>query len=107
MAQAPSTQAVTVAVSDNGVPPMSAAQSFNVTVSLPSRPGLDSPAITNGQFGLWVTGDAGPDYTILTSTNLVSWSAMSTSTPVALPWFWTDTNPPVGKTRFYRTVLGP
>ena len=107
IAQAPSTQAVSVVVSDNGVPVMSATQGFTVSVSVPARPGLETPLATNGQFGFWINGDAGPDYTIQVSTNLTSWSAIATGTPATLPWFWTDTNSSANGARFYRTVLGP
>lgn len=107
IAQSPSTQAVTVAVADNGVPPLSATQGFSVAVAAPSRPHLNTSAITNGQFGFWINGEAGPDYTIQTSTNLLSWLPLATITPATLPWFWADTNPPLASALFYRTILGP
>jgi glucosylceramidase len=107
MAQSPATQAVTVVVSDSGVPPMSATQSFNLTVATPSRPSLNTPALAGSPFGFWINGDAGPDYSIQVSTNLTSWSTSATVTPATLPWFWTDTNSAPGSARFYRTLLGP
>ncbi len=107
MAQAPTTQAVTVVVSDNGQPVMSATQSFSIIVSLPSRPELGAPVATKGQVGFWVNGNAGPDYTIQGSTNLISWSSLFTGTPAVLPWFWLDTNGIGLQRRFYRALLGP
>jgi hypothetical protein len=107
IAQSPSTQAVTVVVSDSGTPPMSATQSFSVKVSAPAVPVLTFPVVTNAGDGFWITGDAGPDYQILASTNLTSWSAIATGTPAALPWFWTDTNSAPGAAHFYRVRLGP
>lgn len=107
IAQAPATQAVAVVVSDNGVPVMSATQNFTVTVGAPLRPALDAPARTNGLWGFWVRGDAGPDYKIQVSTNLISWSLLVTATPTALPWFWIDTNSAALPFRFYRALLGP
>jgi len=107
MAQAPSTQTVAVVVNDSGVPIMSATQGFTIAVNLPSPPGEGIPVVTNGQVGFWITGNAGPDYTIQVSTNLNSWSSDVTSTPAALPWFWVDTNATVEAQRFYRVLLGP
>jgi glucosylceramidase len=107
IAQSPSTQSVSVVVFDSGIPSMSATQSFLVTVGRPARPVISAISVTNGQYGFWVQGDAGPDYTIQVSTNLTSWSAITTATPASLPWFWMDTNAGPFATRFYRTLLGP
>ena len=63
IAQSPSTQTVSLAVSDSGLPTLSATQSFVVTVIKPSPPSLGSISITNGQAAFWVGGDVGPDYT--------------------------------------------
>jgi glucosylceramidase len=107
IAQSPTSQSVTVMVSDNGVPVMSATQSFMVTVTQPVRPMLNAPTITNGMFALWISGDTGPDYLIQTSSNLVSWSTLSTTTSPAMPYWWADTNPAAFPSRFYRALLGP
>ncbi len=107
IAQSPSTQTVAVVVSDNGVPSMSATQSFTITVTPPALPTLNPASITNGQFGFWINGDTGPNYTILTSTNLVSWLSIATLNSPALPFFWIDNNPASSPLRFYRTLLGP
>ncbi len=107
MAQSPSTQTVAVVVSDNGVPPLSATQSFAVTVIQPAFPVLSAVSVTNGQFGFWVNGDTGPDYTIQASTNLTSWVSMFTSNSPALPYFWVDTNSVSYPFLFYRVLLGP
>jgi glucosylceramidase len=107
IAQSPSSQIVTISVTDDGVPPMSATQSFTATVTQPRVPGLNSPLITNGQFGFWINGDAGPDYTVQMSTNLTAWSAVATVTPSALPWFWSATNSLSFPICFFRTLLGP
>ncbi|HWY32531.1 MAG TPA: glycosyl hydrolase [Candidatus Acidoferrum sp.] len=106
IAQSPSTQTVTVVVSDNRVPPLSAAQSFTVTVTRPATPAL-SGSITNGQFGFWINGDRGPDYIIQTSTNLTSWVPMFTNSSPSLPCFWVDTNSISYPFLFYRILLGP
>jgi len=107
MAQAPSTQTVTVVVSDNGAPGLSATQSFTATVVPPVLPVLNAAPITNGQFGFWISGDAGPDYTIWVSTNLTSWNPIFTTNSPALPCFWVDANTGANPFRFYRAVPGP
>jgi hypothetical protein len=96
-----------VVVADTGVPPLSATQSFTVTVSVPARPTLGMPGMTNGQCGFWLNGDPGPDYTVQTSTNLTSWSSVATVDTPTLPYFWADTNSAAFPARFYRAILGP
>jgi hypothetical protein len=97
---------VSVFAADNGVPSLSATQSFWVTVTRPSVTlealGLQSTGLT-----LRVTGDSGPDVTLERSTNLVQWSAVLSTNAPTLPLQWTDpgaTNAPRG---FYRALLGP
>ncbi len=107
MAQAPSTQTVAVVVTDNGVPMMSATQSFTTTVIQPAMPFLNTVAISNGQLGFWINGDTGPDYTIMASTNLIFWNPVFTTNSPPLPCFWVDTNSASYPFRFYRVVLGP
>ena len=107
IAQSPATHAVNVVVSDNGTPVMSATQGFTVTVLRPALPTLDAASITNGRFGFWIAGDAGPDYTIQASTDLVSWSSVATSMSPAVPLYWADTNSTPFPSRFYRALLGP
>jgi hypothetical protein len=99
---------VSVVVSDGGAPTLSATQSFVVNVTRPTAPLLYSAVVNSGNFGFGINGDAGPDYTIQASTNLVSWSSIVTSNFPALPSFWTDTNLTAGiPMRFYRVLLGP
>ena len=107
IAQSPSTPAVSVVVSDNSQPPLTATQNFTVSVTQPAIPVLSGASITNGQLGFWINGDTGPDYTILASTNLTLWNAIYTTNSPALPCFWADTNSLSYPIRYYRTVLGP
>ena len=107
MTQSPSTQTVAVVVADNGAPSMSATQSFAVTVARPAVPVLSAASATNKQFGFWISGDAGPDYTVQVSTNLTSWKPVFTSNSPALPFFWADTNALSGSLLFYRVQLSP
>jgi hypothetical protein len=107
IAQSPSTQTVAVVVADNGVPPLTATQGFTITVIQPVVPVLNAVSITNGQFGFWINGNTGPDYTIQVSTNLTSWNPIFTGNSLPVPYFWVDTNSLSYPFRFYRAVLGP
>jgi len=107
IAQAPSTQNVTVAVSDNGSPVLTATQSFSVNVIQPATPTINTASVTNGQFGFLINGDTGPDYTIEASTNLTFWVPLFTNSSPSLPYFWADTNSTTYPFLFYRVLLGP
>jgi hypothetical protein len=107
IAQSPSTRTVVVVVSDNEVPPLTATQSFTVTVNQPASPIINAASITNGQFGFWINGNTGPDYIIEVSTNLTSWTPVNTSSSPSLPYFWADTNSLSSPSLFYRVMLGP
>jgi hypothetical protein len=78
-----------------------------ITLIQPALPTLNVTSLTNDQFGFWINGDTGPDYTIQTSTNLTSWVSVSTSNSPALPYLWMDTNSMSDPCRFYRVILGP
>jgi glucosylceramidase len=108
IAQSPSTQTVSVVTSDNGLPSMSVTQNFTVTVNRPADPQLSNPSVSNGNFSVWIAGDIGPDYLLQTSSNLLTWSTVATSTPSATPFYWTVTNiPPPFLAQFFRITLGP
>lgn len=106
ISQSSATQSLSVVVSDNGVPPMSATQSFAVVVNRPVNPSFYNVSSTNDQFSVWISGDAGPDYLLQTSSNLSYWSTIGTSTPAAMPFQWRLTNAPTAA-QFYRVILGP
>ncbi|HWD92020.1 MAG TPA: carbohydrate-binding protein [Verrucomicrobiae bacterium] len=107
ISQSPSTQTLSVVVADNGVPSMAATQKFAVTINRPANPLLSEPFVTNSEFGLWVSGDVGPDYLLQSSSNLLSWSTISTSTPPVMPFWLTVTNGIQSPAQFYRIILGP
>ena len=85
---------------------MSATQSFSVVVNPLSAPALPSVSFSNGQFGFQVSGQAGPDYAIQTSTNLTQWSAVFTTNSPAMPFSWQDIAA-TNAAGFYRVVVGP
>ncbi|HWX23104.1 MAG TPA: carbohydrate binding domain-containing protein [Candidatus Binatia bacterium] len=104
--QAGSTNLVMVGVTDNGSPSLASTNRFTVTVNPLNRPALTSITAGSGQASLTIAGDAGPDYTVLTSTNLSNWQALFTTNPPALPITLVVTNGPAPQ-RFYRIQLGP
>jgi hypothetical protein len=102
---------ISVRVSDNGTPSMSATQSFTVAVSQPAPPSVTQSSFVPGGFKMQIGGDTGPDYSVYATTNLgmnfTSWSWLLTSNSPALPFQFMDplaTNYPQ---RFYRVLIGP
>lgn len=106
VSQADTTNSITVKVADSGVPVLSATNSFTITVNPLTRPTVSSINVANGRVSLVVTGAMGPDYTLLTSTNLNDWQPSLTTNSPLTPVTLTvpDTGDPV---RFYRIQLGP
>ena len=107
MAQADTTNLITLKVTDNGTPSLSATQSFLAIVSKLSPVRVTAPVWTNGQMMFVLNGDIGPDYLIQTSVDLTNWTAVFTNAPSAMPWNWTDNSGSNSLRRFYRILLGP
>jgi len=101
-----STNQITLKIANNAWPSLSATQSFSVVVNPLSAAGIGNISFASGQLSFNVSGQAGPDYAIETSTNLSQWSNVFITNSPALPFTWTDatTNSPQ---RFYRIKLGP
>jgi hypothetical protein len=108
--QANSTIPISIAVTDNNTPPLSATQSFSVMVNPLTMPTLSASDmnLANGQFSITVTGMAGPDYAVQFSTNLLSWITVFETNSPPSPFIWVDTNAsltnPAG---FYQVLVGP
>jgi hypothetical protein len=108
MADANTTNPITLKVADNGSPSMSATQTFTVTVNPLTLPSVSSATFNNGQFTLRVTNSiVGPDYAVQASTNLVDWSTLFITNSPAYSFEWTDTNTATLPAQFYRIKLGP
>ena len=108
VSQANTTNTVTVRVADNGTPSLSATNSFKVTVNPLAQPVIGSIVPGAGQVSVTVTGPyGGPDYTLLTSTNLSTWQVLLTTNSPATSVTLVDTNAPADAARFYRIQLGP
>jgi len=108
--QADSTNTITVAVTDNGLPTnLSATNTFKIVVNPFTAPVL-SPGATgfaNGQFSLSVNGQVGPTYIIQTSSNLLgAWTTLYTTNPSTMPFNFTDTNAASAQ-EYYRILIGP
>jgi hypothetical protein len=104
--QANTTNLVTVMVTDNGSPSLSATQSFNVVVNPISQPTVTTPQVVNGQIGLSVNGQVGPDYAVQSSSNLTNWSTLLITNPTTMPFSW-STNIGTLPSQFYRIKVGP
>ncbi len=101
------TNTITVMVANNGVPGLSATQSFLVTVNPLTLPSFSSVTVNNGRLTLQLSGELGPDYAVDVSTNLVNWSMLLITNSPAMPWTWTDTNGTTLPSEFYRIQTGP
>ena len=104
------TNVVTVKVTDTGTL-LSGTNSFNVIVNpLSSQPALDSINTAGGEVTLMLTGPQGPDYTVLTTSNLAdpigTWQVLMTTNSPVTPVTLTVplTADPV---RFYSIRIGP
>ncbi len=107
MAQGGSTNLISLAVFDNGTPVLGATQSLVLNIVAPAVPVLNGPALDNGGFGFSIAGDFGPDYSVLTSTNLSDWETLLTTNSPALPFWFQDSCATNFSQRFYRVRLGP
>jgi hypothetical protein len=104
--QADSTNLFDLIVTDNGSPAMSATQSFNVIVNPLTAPSVATSGLVNGQLGLTVNGQVGPDYAVQGSTNLTDWNTLLITNPTVMPFSWT-TNASGLPMQFYRIKTGP
>ena len=88
---------------------LAATQNFWVGVISPRKPVLGMAGLATGQFGLTISGDAGPNYTIEGSTNLAAggWQTLFTTNSPVPPFNWTDAGLTNLRARFYRVMLGP
>lgn len=107
VSQANTTNSITLQVTAEGTPTLSATQSFVVTVNPLTLPLISPVAWSNGQFTLQVSGESGPDYAVLGSTNLLDWTTLFTTNSPPMPFEWMDTNAAMLLMQFYRIEVGP
>lgn len=102
VSQADSTNLIAVKVTDSGTPNLSATNGFSIKVNpLAAVPVLSSVAYSRGGLNLMANGPYGPDYTLLTSTNLTTWQTLFTSNSPVLPVGLVDTQATNYLRRFY------
>jgi glucuronoarabinoxylan endo-1,4-beta-xylanase len=80
--------------------------SFNIIVNTVTNPVVASINSSQGQVSMTVNGPQGPDYTVLTSSNLVSWQALFTTNSPPMPFTFATTNLN-NPAEFYRLQIGP
>ena len=110
IAQSSATYLITVVVTDNGSPSLSATNSFDITVDQPANPVLSNPGWSNGEFSFSVAGSSGPDYILQASTNLnspVLWLPVATNLAASPLFNFTDVLTKNFNARYYRVRLGP
>jgi glucuronoarabinoxylan endo-1,4-beta-xylanase len=107
VSQANTTNLIQIKVTDNGQPNLSATNSFRVVVNPISPPAVSSVIANAGEIDVLVSGPSGPDYTLLSSTNLFDWKPVQTVSSPIPPVTLVDTNSPNGPMQFYRVQLGP
>jgi glucuronoarabinoxylan endo-1,4-beta-xylanase len=106
VSQANTTNMIQIQVTDSGSPPLSATNSFNVVVNAVTNPVIGPVNLSAGQVSLTVNGPQGPDYTLWSSTDLVSWQSLFTTNSPSIPFTLTDTNS-TDPQRFYKFQIGP
>jgi hypothetical protein len=106
-AQAGTSNRLSVVVTDNGTPSLSATQAFSIIVNKLNAPVLAQATTGNNSIALRVSGDFGPDYSVQASTNLVDWATVFATNQPVLPFVWTDPDAAAYPTRYYRVQLSP
>ncbi|HTQ50695.1 MAG TPA: carbohydrate binding domain-containing protein, partial [Candidatus Acidoferrales bacterium] len=105
VSQANSTNLIQVRAIDSGSG-LSAVGSFNVIVNAVTNPVIGSVNLVPGQVGMTVNGPQGPDYTLLTSSNLTTWQLLFTTNSPVMPFTFVTTNL-TNPAQFYRFQIGP
>jgi Putative Ig domain len=102
------THAVTVRVTDNGTPPLSATTTFNVTVTgQGSQLKLDHVTAAADQLTvqLSISADTGHTYELQKSTDLKTWNAVVQLILSTSPFTYIDPEPSANSLTFYRLRL--
>jgi pectin methylesterase-like acyl-CoA thioesterase len=106
--QGGTTNPVSVEVTDNGTPNLSATNNFKIIVNRISRPSLGTISYNGTQLSFAVNGGTvGPDYVVEVSTNLIGWQNLLTSNSPPQPFTFADATISGASTKFYRVRLSP
>jgi len=106
-AQAGTTNLVVWSVADNGVPVMGATQSFTVTVSPLQPVAVAQISLGQNEVRLLIRGNAGLDYRLQASEDLVAWTDLLFTNASVTPFTCTVTNAGGFAHRYFRVLLGP
>jgi len=113
IAQSGAAYPMVIRATESGVGGLSSDLSFQTTVNLATAPQVTSSWIAGAggssspQLQLSMSGQVGPDYAVWASEDLVSWVNLTTTTPTAFPYVWSDPNAANFSKRFYQVKLGP
>jgi glucuronoarabinoxylan endo-1,4-beta-xylanase len=107
VSQAGTTNLFTVKVADNGTISLSATNSFTVTINPLTPTQLSTATMPGGLLQMQANGTQGPDYTLLTSSNLTTWQPLWTTNSQVMPVTFVITNLGTLPQQFYRIQLGP
>ncbi len=107
VSSANTTNQIMIGVLNNGTPALSATNTFNIIVNPMPQPVIAATTASGKTVNMTVSGAQGPDYTILTSTNLTTWQSLFTTNSPVLPWSFTYTNSNGSPDLFFRVELGP
>ena len=103
-ASASTTNSITVRVTDNGSPALSAVRSFAVVVRPPGELRLSAVLFSSGQLQLTLSAEPGRSYSIEASSNLRDWVAITNIVSTATSLQIVDPGLLAIKQRFYRAV---
>jgi len=70
-------------------------------------PALSSVAPVNGQLEFQLSANAGSDYAVQGSTNLIDWSVLFVTNSPAMSFRWMDTNAAALPMQSHRIEAGP
>jgi GH35 family endo-1,4-beta-xylanase len=87
--------------------PQCVTQSFWVKVVSPQQPRLNAAVSETGVFSANISGDGGPDYAVLVSTNLQEWRPLFTTNGPPGSFQFGFTNSVDAPAQFYRVRLAP
>jgi septal ring-binding cell division protein DamX len=79
----------------------------NVTATPAPAPTFSAADMIGGAMSFQVSGEPRYSYTIQGSTNLVTWTDLFTTNPVAMPFNWSDNSLTNFPAHFYRVLLQP
>jgi hypothetical protein len=100
------TNVIQIRVVDDAAPGASDAKSFQIVLTSLLPVVLTPLGPSNGVFHFRVNGTAGPDYVIMTSSNLTQWSDLATNYAPSIPFEFSDPNY-VTNSHLYRVRLSP